>query len=272
MINAAKKNSTLIFIFIIFLLAYVPTLQWMWDRWWAADSYYSHGVLVPFVTAYLIWQLKDELANIKQSESKWGIVFIIIGVLLHLVSALFRVYFSSGFAMLIVFIGIALYFYGYEICKRLAFPIFFLAFMLPLPEVAIVNISFKLKMFAAELATVALNGMNIPAIREGSLIKMPHAFVVVDDVCSGLRSLISLTALGSIFAYWLKGPIWKRAIVFLTTIPIAIITNMLRVIFLAFVSEVWGAEYIDGFIHDASGFAVFAIAFVMLYVVNKVIE
>ena len=212
MIDIVKKNMKLVIVGVIFILAYLPTLQWMWDRWWAADSYYSHGVLVPFVSAYLIWMQKDELAKIKRKESNWGILIIIAGVLLHVVSALFRIYFSSGFAMLFVFIGIAVYFYGWETCKKVAFPILFLAFMLPLPEVVIVNISFKLKMFAAELATQFLNSINIPAIREGSLIKMPHAFVVVDDVCSGLRSLISLTALGSVFAYWLKGPIWKRVL------------------------------------------------------------
>lgn len=272
MINLAKNSSKLLIIAAIFIIAYIPTLQWMWDRWWAADSYYSHGVLVPFVTAYLIWQQKEELAKIKIKESQWGLALIIFGVVLHLFSAMFRIYFSSGFAMLFVFIGIALYFYGVEICKRVAFPILFLAFMLPLPEVAIINLSFKLKMFAAELATMFLNNIGIEAIRDGSWIKMPHAFVIVDDVCSGLRSLISLTALGSIFAYWLKAPLWKRIIVFLTTIPIAIFTNMVRVIFLAFVSEIWGVEYIEGFVHDASGFAVFGLAFLLLYIVNKVIE
>ncbi|MFT5387100.1 MAG: exosortase [Lysobacterales bacterium] len=270
--NILKRNSGILLATVVMLCAYMPTLQWMWDRWMSRDSYYSHGPLIPFVTIYLIWQLKDELIKIERKESKWALGLIIAGVGLHLVSAVLRIYFSSAYAMLLVFVGIILYFYGTEIFKKIAFPVLFLAFMLPLPEVVIINVSFKLKMFAAELATEALNGMRIPAIREGSLIKMAHAQVVVDDVCSGLRSLISLTALGSIFAYWLNGPFWKRVLVFSSTVPVAIFTNMIRVIFLSVVSEIWGAHHIEGFIHDASGFVVFGIAFIILYVINKVVE
>ena len=129
-----------------------------------------------------------------------------------------------------------------------------------------------MKLFAAQIATITLNHMRIPALREGSLIKMRSAYVMVDDVCSGLRSLISLTALGSIFAFWLKGPAWKKIILFLCTIPIAILTNVCRIIFLATISEIWGPQYASGFVHDASGFLVFGLAFVFLLAVAKVIE
>ena len=129
-----------------------------------------------------------------------------------------------------------------------------------------------MKLFAAQIATILLNNMGIPALREGSIIKMRYAQVVVDDVCSGLRSLISLTALGSIFAYWFKGPPWKRILLFLFTIPIAIITNVFRVIILATLSEIWGPQSIEGFIHNATGFMVFGLAFILLYAVAKLIE
>jgi exosortase len=257
---------------VLFLITYFPTLVWMWERWFARDSYYSHGILVPFVTGYLIWQKKDELTKISWKESAWGIRLIIFGIILHIFSAAFRIYFSSGFSMLIVFIGMMLYFVGEEYLKKIIFPISFLVFMIPIPEVAIVNISFKLKLFAAEIATIILNNMRIPALREGSVIKMRHAQVVVDDVCSGLRSLISLTALGSIFAYWMKGAMWRKVLLFLSTIPIAVITNVVRVIFLSAISEIWGPQYASGTVHDITGFMVFALAFILLYAVGKLLE
>jgi len=129
-----------------------------------------------------------------------------------------------------------------------------------------------MKLFAANISEVVLNNMGLRAMRQGSIIYMQHTQVIVDDVCSGLRSLISLGALGSIFAFWLKAPMWKRILLFVSTIPIAVITNVCRVVFLSFVSEVWGAQYATGFVHDASGFMVFALAFVLLYGVSKVIE
>ena len=148
----------------------------------------------------------------------------------------------------------------------------FLIFMIPVPMVVISNISFKMKLLAARIAALMLNNMGLAAIQEGSIIKMRYTQVVVDDVCSGLRSLISLGALGSIFAYWMDGAMWRRVLLFLSTIPIAIATNVARIIFLASVSEIWGSEYADGFVHDASGFMVFALAFVLLFAMGKVLE
>ena len=268
-----KNNFKQLSISAIFLLTYTPTLIWMWDRWFARDSYYSHGILIPFVVGYLIWQERESLKKIKLKESRWAIPLIILGILIHILSALFRIYFTSGYSMIIVLIGLILYFYGSAVLSKIWFPVCFLVFMIPFPEVVITNISFRMKIFAAQIATYILNyHMRIPAIREGSLIKMRNAYVMVDDVCSGLRSLISLTALGSIFAFWLKGPVWKKIILFLSTIPIAIITNVCRIIFLSTVSEVWGPQYAEGFVHDASGFLVFGLAFVLLFSVARLIE
>ncbi len=256
----------------IFILTYIPTLLWMWDRWFARDSYYSHGVLVPFVSGFLIWQMRKELSEIRPKPSPWGVPLIIVGLIVHLASSLFRIYFTSGFSMLVVLTGLVLFIYGSKIFKKILFPICFLIFMIPVPLVVITNISFKMKIFAAQIATAALNGMGLIAVRSGSVLKMQHTYVVVDDICSGLRSLISLAALGSMFAYWMKGPMYKRVILFCSTIPIAIATNVMRIIFLAFISEVWGAKYAVGFVHDLSGFMVFALAFILLYAVGKVLE
>lgn len=273
-IGFAKSNQKLLLAFFVMIIAYFPTLIWMFDRWWVRDSYYSHGILIPAVSIFLIYQIKDELAKIEFKESPWGMRLIIAGVALHLLASHpnVRVYFVSGFSMLFVISGIVLYLYGEELFKKIAFPLAFLVFMIPLPLVVINKLSLQLKMFAAEMAETVLNNMRIPAIRDGSIIRMRHANVVVDDVCSGLRSLISLTALGSIFAYWLKGPVWKKVILFLSTIPIAIVTNMCRVVLLASISEIWGTEYADGLVHDVTGFMVFALAFVMLYAVGKLLE
>jgi len=266
--NTFQKYIVGIFV----LLIYVPSFLWMWDRWFARDSYYSHGILIPFVCAYLIWQKSSILKKIKPETSPWGLRLFFLGIGIHLLSALFRVYFTSGFSMIIVLFGLTLHFYGSKTLREVLFPISFLVFMVPLPMVVIANLSFRLKMFATQIAVVALNNMHLFCIQHGSTIIMHHAYVVVEDVCSGLRSLITLMALGSLFAYWMKASVPKRAILFLSTIPIAVITNVMRIIFLASISEIWGVQYASGPIHEASGFIVFFGAFCLLYVVQKMIE
>jgi exosortase len=268
-----KKDSWKLYsVGAIFLLAYVPVFMVMWAKWFSRDSYYSHGILIPFVTGYLIWQMKDELKSIPYKSSFWTMPVILLGITLYLLSALFRINFAAGFSMLIVLFGLVLFFFGENVFKRMIFPLFFLVFMVPLPDQTIVNMSFHLKLFAAKIAALTLNNMHIPALQEGSIIKMRSTHVTVDDVCSGLRSLISLTALGSIFAYWMKSNMFKRILLFLSTIPIAVITNVCRVVILASISEIWGAQYATGIVHDATGFLVFGIAFILLYCMGKLLE
>lgn len=267
-----KDHIALIVLFGLLLLTYFPTFIWMWDRWFARDSYYSHGILIPAVSLALIWAKRDELKQIRPGSSRWGIFFIALGLFIHIVSSLPQVFFPSGFSILLSVFGIVLYCYGTEIFKKILFPLAFLFFMIPMPQIIVVNLSFKMKLFAATIATNILNSMGLLAIQQGSTIVMRHAHVVVDDVCSGLRSLISLMALGCLFAYWLKAPTYKRVILFLTTIPIAIITNVCRVVVLSTISEIWGPEYADGFVHDVTGYMVFVLAFIMLYAMGRIIE
>jgi exosortase len=267
-----KNNSQQLIAAFLFLLAYTPIFIWMWGRWFARDTYYSHGILVPFVTLYFIWQKKDELEKIAKKRAPWSLVLFALGIALYLVSSILRIYFSSALSMLIVLVSLILYFYGTRTLRAIAFPIAFLLFMIPLPLYMIVNISFKMKLFAATIAAEILNLLGLYAVREGSVIKLHSTFVVVDDVCSGLRSLISLTALGSIFAYMIKAPLYKRLLLFLTTIPIAIITNVCRVVLLSVLSEAWGAGTVKGFVHDFTGFLVFALAFAMLYMIGRLLE
>ena len=270
--NFLKNNLQLIILSGLFIFNYLPTFLVMWDHWFERDSYYSHGILIPFISGFLIWQKREELKKNSFESSRWGMPLIITGVCIQLLSALFRVNFSSDLSMLLVLIGMILHFFGEKILYKIRFPIAFLIFMVPMPEVVIANISFKMKIFAAHLATIVLNHMRMPALQKGSIILMRHAQVQVEDICSGLRSLISLMALGSIFAYWMKASLWKRIFLFLLTLPIAIITNVCRIVFLASVSEIWGPQYAQGFVHEAAGFTVFGLAFILLFAAGRLIE
>ena len=270
--NFLKKNYQQVLVAILFLWAYTPIFIWMWDRWFARDTYYSHGILVPFVTIYFIWQMRDELKNVPVKRAPWSLVFFAIGIAIYLVGSTLRIYFPSAVSMLLVLISLILYFYGTKVLRKIAFPIVFLVFMIPLPLYIIVNISFKMKLFAATIAAQLLNFLGMYAVQDGSVIKLRSAFVVVDDVCSGLRSLISLTALGSIFAYIMNAPVYKRLILFLATIPIAIITNVCRVVLLSTFTEAFGVEFTKGPIHDITGYLVFVLAFGMLYAIRRMLE
>lgn len=257
---------------IFLIIAYTPTFAWMIDRWSVKDTYYSHGFLIPFICAFLVWHKREALKKIKINPSGIGWVLFIPSVLVHILSSLWRVYFTSGFSLIPVFAGLILLFFGREYLKQLLFPLFFISFMIPLPLVAIANISFKLKIFAAQISTFIINRMGVPAIRDGSVIRTAHSHLVVEDPCSGIRSLIALIALGALMAYFSNISKPKKVILFLSSIPIAISTNVIRIVALSLASEMYGPKLASGFFHDTMGILVFVFAFVGLSLVAKFLE
>ena len=258
---------------LLLLLIYSPTIRWMMDRWGAADSYYSHGYLVPFVSLYVLWIKRAALSKMPLKPAGGGMALIVGGLIIHLASALLRVYFTSAFSMILVIAGLVVTFCGLAILRETLFAILFLVFMMPLPLVAILGITFKMKIFAAQMANKVINAVGIRAILDGSVIKMQHTHVVVEDVCSGLRSLISLLALGAIIAYLsVKLTRIKKVIVFLVAGVMAILANIVRIVFMALTSEIWGANFTEGPLHTASGLLVFVVAFLGLMMVVKEIE
>ena len=153
--------------------------------------------------------------------------------------------------------------------KDMMFPLLFLGFMFPLPLEMTDFISHHLKYLAAALSANILNLLQIPAEGQGNVIIMSHGSVVVNDACSGIRAIISLLAMGSVFAYWMKTNMRKRALLMLLVIPVAILTNSIRIVFLSVITEFFGAQYTVGFLHSMAGFLIYGIAFLLLFMISK---
>jgi exosortase len=256
------------------LTAYIPTFIWMYDRWVAHDTYYSHGFLVPFISIFLVWLKRESLSKIEIKPANLGWLFFLFGILAHALSAnkLVRVYFTSGFSLIVVLIGLTLLFFGKKILRQVLFPILFLVFMVPAPLVALSDTSFRLKIFAAQASTKIINLLGVPAIREGSIIRTIHSQMIVEDPCSGIRSLIALIALGSLMAYFSNISRTKKIIVFFSSIPIAVVSNIIRIVALSLASEMYGAKFAMGWFHNTMGILVFVFAFFGLSLIAKLLE
>lgn len=269
-----KKND-LIKLFTLLALtavAYFPTFRWMIDRWSVKDTYYSHGFLVPFISAFIIWQKREELSKliIKPASSGW--LLFSLGLLIHALSTAFRVSFSSGFSLIITLAGLILITLGKDFLKKLAFPVCFLISMIPLPLAFIASMSFRLKIFAAQVSAALMNKIGVATIREGSVLRTMHATLMVEDPCSGIRSLVALISLGALAAYFSNLTKTKKAILFASSVPIAVGTNIIRITALGLVSEIYGEKYAAGVFHDTMGVLVFVLAFLGLMLVHKILE
>jgi exosortase A len=279
--NTLNSNNSLkfhlLFLFLLaaaFAIGYHTTLSWMYGRYMSADSYYSHGFLIPFVTGFFIWQKREELKKANLEYSRWGLVLIVTAVLIHILGTLLYVFSISGFSILFLVFGVTLFLFGRQVTRIIVFPLLFLAFMLPVPEAFISTISFPLKMLVAKTGVDIVRFLGIPAFREGFNITIPAGSLLVGNPCSGLRSLIAFMALGSVFAYMIDFSLTKKIILFLVSIPIAILSNIVRVPILILISHGWGLEAAapDTFWHTASGVLVFVIGLGALFLAGRLLQ
>ncbi|MBM3254108.1 MAG: exosortase/archaeosortase family protein [Candidatus Omnitrophica bacterium] len=269
---SSTVSIKLAIIIALLLLIYWPTFVWMNARFLEVDSYYSHGFLIPFVFSFLIWKKRKELKKAKIVPLNIGLLLIIPALFIHLAAYRWGVNFISGFSFIITLFGLSLYLFGREMTQKMTFPFCFLVFMVPLPQVLIIHISFNLKIFAAQIATSIIKLINIPSVRQGSIVYLPNTSLTIGEPCSGLRSLISLTALGALYAHLAKISLIKKIILFSVSIPLALLANIIRIVLLLIVAFVYGSEVATGKFHDFSGFLLFIFALIGLVIVERTIS
>jgi exosortase A len=256
----------------LLLVIYWPTFLWMKERFSGEESYYSHGFLVPFVFLFLVWRQRDILKSTPIAPQKMGLVLLILSLLIHLIALRWQIKFVSGFSLITAIAGLSLYLFGKGVTRKILFPLCFLVFMVPLPRVLIIHISFKMKIFAAQVGTEIINLIGLKAVRAGSIVNLPNTSITVGNPCSGLRSLISLTALGAVYAYLAKVSLSKKLTLFAASIPLALISNIIRIILVLLVAYVYGAEVATGKFHDFSGFLLFVFALAGLMLVGRLLS
>ena len=260
--------SVCFFVLLVFFPIYGP----LFSRFNARESYYSHGFLIPFVVGYLVFRKRKVLKSIVSEPCLGGLVVFLSGLALHLISLVLKINFTSYLSIPIVIGGIMLYLRGVKFTRELLFPLAFLIFMLPLPEVMIIGISFKLKILAAQAAVLLGNSIGIKAALSGSTIYYPGGFLLVGDPCSGLRSIISFLALSALLTQFIQAVRWRKITLFFSAIPIALLSNLLRISFLLLVSFIYGKKAASGFVHDVSGYMVFVLGFLGLIAVSKILK
>lgn len=257
---------------ILFISAYIPIWDWMYYRYTTADTYYSHGFLIPFISLYLVYRKRKDLSEAITSISGGAMWFLVLGFFILLLASLWRFYFLGGLSMLVVLYGSIEYLLGKHVRKLFFFPILFLFFMVPIPEAWIAVINLKLKFFATEVAVRIVELFGISVVQEGSRLFFTDGLMTVGDVCSGLRSLISLLAFGTLFSYICSLPLWKKYILFLAAFPCAIASNIVRIVALCFVAEGFDIPTATGKFHDYSGIGVFVVAFCIMFLLEKILS
>ncbi len=237
------------------------TFAWMVDRWGEEGGYYLHGFLVPPAAAWLAWRRRRE-AGWGERGALWpGLTVVAAGALLQVPAAVLEVHFVSAIAFLVALTGLVVAGGGVRALRAWAGPLALLVFMVPMPLQAVAHLNLALKLAAASAAVEAAQTLGIVVVRDGAAIVLEGGeSLVVGTVCSGLRFLVSLTALGAFVALASSLPALRRWALFAASIPIAFLANVLRILALLVLADRSGVAATEGTPHDISGVLLFAVA------------
>lgn len=235
-----------------------PLARWLVHEWWSND-YYSHGFLVPLVSGFFAWRvLRDQ----PRAGEDRGLGLVALGTAGYLVGMAERAWHLAALAAILMLAGVVWTFWGWPGLKRMAFPLAFLIFMIPFPFVE--ASSLPLSLFTGQVATRVMQAFGLDVTVQGAAVSLPNVNLVVGAQCSGVRSIITLFALAAVFAYIVEGVWWRKLMLFLAVIPIAVLGNIFRVSSLLAVANRWGADAGFTYYHDYSGFVFFAFSFALL--------
>ncbi len=218
---------------------------------------YSHGLLIPFISIFLIWQKKNELESISFAGAWSGLFVLIFGVGLFYLGELSALFIVVQYAFLVVLYGLVLAWLGWKGMRVLWAPLLVLAFMIPLPEFLYTNLSAQLQLISSEIGVWVIRLFGISVYLEGNVIDLGSYKLQVVEACSGLRYLFPLMTLGFIVAYIYDAATWKKVLVFVSTIPITVLMNSFRIGVIGVMVEYWGQSMAEGFLHDFEGWIVF---------------
>jgi len=295
----APKNlwRTLALVFALVFL-YASVLAKLSHDWWT-DENYSHGLLIPIVIGYILWAEREKLRQVHRRPSMlWGGTAILLALFALWAGVAGAELFMQRTSLVLMLAGVVVYFWGGLLLRYVWVPLFLLLLAIPIPTIVLNKIAFPLQLFASRCAVWSMRLFDIPVLRQGNVIELlplnslETKKLEVVEACSGIRSLMTLMTLAVVFAYFSYPPsssgnrpnksgplsslrswgLWRSLLLVLSAIPIAILTNALRVSGTGVLARYYGVTIADGFFHSFSGWVIYIVAFLLLFAFGFILD
>jgi len=250
---------------------YLPIISHLARQWWS-DPNFSHGFFVPAFSGFVLWQDRTRLASLSPQPSWWGLPMILLGLMMLVLGDLGAELFISRTSLPILIAGLVTLLLGWNFLRAVLFPLAFLILMIPIPAIVFNQITFPLQLLASKIASSILPALGVPVLREGNIIGLPLMQLEVAEACSGIRSLMSLTTLAIIYGYLTESNVWIRVLLAVASLPIAVATNSLRIVGTGLLVQYWDPDKAEGFFHAFSGWLIFVMSLIMLFLFHYLIR
>lgn len=255
----------------LILMLYASVIKDMVLQWWT-DVNYGHGFFVPLFSSYILWHERERWTKTEIKPSDFGFVVMLGAVGLLLLGSLGAEFFISRFSLLVLLAGMFLFLAGWKMLRAVCFPLGYLMWMIPIPVVIYNQITFPLQLIASRLATAWLELAQVPVLRDGNILIMSNYSLEVVEACSGIRSLMTLIALAVAYGYLAEPRRWVRYVLALLMIPIAIVTNAIRILGAGMLAHRYGPSTAEGFLHGFSGWLIFVSALALMFLCHWILR
>ena len=250
---------------------YSPVLVALAQEWSTNDNY-SHGFFIPLISGYMIFTMRAELKNISLRPANWGLLLLLIGLAQLYIGKVGSEFFLQRTSIILVLLGIALFLLGAAMVRKLLLPVGYLIFMVPLPAIIWNRIAFPMQLYSSVITEKVIQMIGIPVLREGNVLHLAQTTLEVVDACSGLRSLTTMFALSAALAWFSDCADWKKWILFLVAVPVAILANIIRLTGTAGLASIYGEKVAQGFLHEFSGLFTFSLGLILLILLKKILH
>jgi exosortase len=254
----------------LMVILYAPVLSSLGWQWWR-DPNYGHGFFVPLFAGYVLWIERYRLRSLLSRPSNLGLGIMLFAIGLLVLGMLGAEMFLARLSLVILIAGLILFLAGPQALRAVAFPTSYLLFMIPLPAIVYYQLTLPLQLLASRLGASGLVMLGIHTLRQGNLLILPNCTLNVVEACSGIRSLLSLLAAVVAYGYLAESRAWKRAVLAVASIPIAIAANGLRLVATGVLSYFFGSAVDSGIVHLGLGLGFFALAFLSVLLVHKLL-
>ena len=248
----------------VILFVYRAELIELWTVWMTQQDY-SHGVLVAPFVLYLAWNRRDQLAKVELRPSWLGAGFLVVAFAMRIVGL--RHYYGSleRLSLIVAIWGSVLLLGGTGVVRRLLGPLVLLLLMIPPPSRAAEAITLPLQRISTGASAWVLQTMGWQVAREGNVLRLPLQSLEVAAACGGLRMIFAIVTLGGAMICLLRRPLWERLVLLASTVPLAIVMNVLRVVVTAILSETWPVVLSPARVHDVAGWVMMPFALTLLW-------
>src|SRR5215813_5714 len=237
----------------LMVAAFWPILYSMYGSWFDEHAYMEHGILVVPAAAYMAWTKRDKLRLVPLRPTYWGAFLLLAGALQALLGLAAQWVWVSRMAFLVSLVGFILCFYGWRMVRELTYPLSTLILMVAPPTFIFDYLTLSLQLLASRMGEICLEALGYSIVREGNILELVGTKLSVEEACSGIRSLLSILFMCTLYDFFFVPNKAMRAIILLMAAPIAILGNAGRIVATGIASQ-YNRELIHGAAHEAFGY------------------